>query len=295
MKKFYKTVAVEPREGGHAVLLDGKPIRTPAGKPLAAPTAALAEAIAAEWRGQGERVKPATMPLTQLLNTALDRMAAGRVRDEAIAEICAYAETDLVCFRAPEPAALARRQRETWQPLLDWLAGRHGAALAVSESLAAPPRAGEPGAHRRRRGRARCAAPRRATRHRRARVDRHRAGARRRRLDADAAFEAAHLDERHQMEEWGEDAEARAARSHPRRGGGDGRIPAPRGLSAGACARWTPAMPPETGAHGETRGRCQAAGAATRSGRGGAAMPSRRIGRPRRGPSARDRGCDRRR
>lgn len=211
MKKFYKTVAVEPREGGHAVLLDGKPIRTPAGKPLAAPTAALAEAIAAEWRGQGERVKPATMPLTQLLNTALDRMAAGRVRDEAIAEICGYAETDLVCFRAPEPPALARRQRETWQPLLDWLAGRHGAALAVSASLAAPRHAPE--------SLARIAAAVGALDAPRLAALYHATGAlgsavialalAEGRLDADAAFEAAHLDERHQMEEWGEDAEAR--------------------------------------------------------------------------------------
>ncbi len=210
MKKFYKTVAVEPRESGHAVLLDGKAIRTPAGKPMLAPTAALAEGIAAEWRGQGERLSPATMPLTQLLNTALDRMAEGEVRKAAVAEICGYAETDLVCFRAPHPPSLAERQRAAWQPLLDWLAERHGAALAVTESLAAPAHAPE--------SLARIADAVAAQDALRLAALHHATGAlgsavialalAAGRLDAEAAFQAAHLDELHQMEEWGEDAEA---------------------------------------------------------------------------------------
>src|SRR5688572_18550432 len=143
MKKFYKTAAVEPREGGFAVLLDGKPIRTPAGRPLTAPTQALADRIAGEWMGQGDRVRPATMPFTQLLNTALDRLSEGKTRDDAVAEIAGYAATDLVCFRAAQPAALAERQRAAWQPLLDWLAETHGATLAATESLAAPAQAPE--------------------------------------------------------------------------------------------------------------------------------------------------------
>jgi chaperone required for assembly of F1-ATPase len=210
MKKFYKTVAVEPREGGHAVLLDGKAIRTPAGKPMLAPTAALAEGIAAEWRGQGERLNPATMPLTQLLNTALDRMAGGEVRKAAVVEICGYAETDLVCFRAPHPPSLAERQRAVWQPLLDWLAEHHGAALAVTECLAAPAHAPE--------SLARIADAVAAQDALRLSALHHATGAlgsavialalAAGRLDAEAAFQAAHLDELHQMEEWGEDAEA---------------------------------------------------------------------------------------
>jgi chaperone required for assembly of F1-ATPase len=212
MKKFYQSVAVEARAGGHAVLLDGKPIRTPAGKPLLAPTAALAERIAGEWRGQGERVRPDTMPLTQLLNTAIDRMAEGRVREEAIAEIAGYAATDLVCFRAPHPAALAERQRAVWQPLVDWLAERHGAALAVTESLAAPSQS--PAAL------ARIAAAVAAQDALRLAALHHATGAlgsvvialalAEGRLDAEAAFRAAHLDELHQMAEWGEDEEAKA-------------------------------------------------------------------------------------
>src|SRR5262249_60088769 len=99
MRKFYQAVAVEPREGGFAVLLDGKPMRTPARRLLVAPTAALAEGIAAEWRGQEKRLRPNTMPLTQLLNTALDRMTEAKIRETVVAEIAGYAATDLVCYR----------------------------------------------------------------------------------------------------------------------------------------------------------------------------------------------------
>jgi chaperone required for assembly of F1-ATPase len=210
MKKFYQSVAVEAREGGHAVLLDGKPIRTPAGKPLLAPTAALAEGIAAEWRGQGDRVRPGSMPLTQLLNTALDRMAEGKVRAAAVAEVAGYAATDLVCFRAPHPPALAERQRTTWQPLVEWVAERYGAALAVTERLAAPSQSPDT--------LARIAAAIAAQDSLRLAVLHHATAAlgsvvialalAEGRIDAEAAFAAAHLDELHQMAEWGEDAEA---------------------------------------------------------------------------------------
>jgi len=212
MKKFYKSVAVEPREGAFAVLLDGKPIRTPAGKALAAPTAALAERIAEEWRSQGERIRAATMPLTQLLNTALDRMGPGKIRDAAVAEIAGYAATDLVCFRTAYPPSLAERQRATWQPLLEWLKERYGAELAVTESLGAPSQAPD--------SLARIAAavaaydaPRLAALH----LATGALGSvvialalAERRLDAEAAFQAAHLDELFQIEEWGEDTEAAA-------------------------------------------------------------------------------------
>ncbi len=212
MKKFYRTVAVEPRAGGFAVLLDGKPVRTPAGRPMLAPTAALAERIAAERRGQRDRVRPDTMPLTQLLNIALDRMSQDKVRAAAVAEIAGYAATDLVCFRAPHPPALAQRQREAWQPLLDWLAERHGAELAVTEGLAAPSQA--PAAL------ARIAAAVAGRDALRLAALQLAAGALGSvvialaladgRVDAEAAFRAAHLDDLHQMEEWGEDAEAKA-------------------------------------------------------------------------------------
>jgi chaperone required for assembly of F1-ATPase len=212
MKRFYKTVAVEPREGGYAVLLDGKPIRTPAGNPLVAPTAALADRIAEEWRGQGARVRPDTMPNTQLLNTAVDRMGAGRIRDEAVSEIADYAVTDLVCFRAAQPPGLAQRQRAAWQPLLDWLAERHGATLAVTEGLTTPAHAPEALARI-----ADAVAAQDALRLAALQLATCALGSvvialalAEGRVDAEAAFRAAHLDDLHQLEQWGEDAEARA-------------------------------------------------------------------------------------
>lgn len=133
MRRFYKDVAVEKRAAGCAILLDGKPIATPAKAPLLAPTAALAERIAAEWRKQGETIAAAAMPLTQILNTALDRVPARR-RDIA-GEIAAYGASDLLCYRALHPAALVELQGASWDPLLDWLAERHGARLAVMSNI----------------------------------------------------------------------------------------------------------------------------------------------------------------
>jgi chaperone required for assembly of F1-ATPase len=145
MKRFYRDVIVAPGEDGHRILLDGRPMRTPAKQPLAAPTAALAEAIAAEWRAQEETIRPDAMPLTRLASTAIDRMPAQR--DTAIDEVVAYADTDLVCYRAAEPFELVRRQQRTWQPMLDWVSGTYGVKLAVTTSILplaqpAPVRAG---------------------------------------------------------------------------------------------------------------------------------------------------------
>jgi chaperone required for assembly of F1-ATPase len=210
MRRFYKAVAVAEQGGGFAVLLDGKPVKTPAARLLVAPTAPLAERIAEEWRAQGERVRPATMPLTQLLNTALDRLAQARLRRDAVAEIAGYAATDLVCFRAREPATLAARQAAAWQPLLDWLAERYGARLEVTEGLSTPRHS--PEALARIEAVVAAADPLRlAALH----VATGALGSvvialalAERRLEAEAAFRAAFLDDLYQIEAWGEDAEA---------------------------------------------------------------------------------------
>ena len=102
------------------MLLDGRPIRTPATAELVVPTWALAEAVAAEWNAQGPKIDPASMPMLQLANTAIDRVAPDPAR--VVAETVAYAETDLTCHWAPDPPELIERQRRYWQPLLDWLA-----------------------------------------------------------------------------------------------------------------------------------------------------------------------------
>src|SRR5687767_11806001 len=75
-RRFYKTAAVSEGSGAHAVLLDGRPVRTPARKPLAAPTAALAQATAREWDAQHDVIDPGRMPLTRLANTIIDGVAA---------------------------------------------------------------------------------------------------------------------------------------------------------------------------------------------------------------------------
>ena len=133
MKRFYKDASVAVRDGNYAVLLDGKPVRTPGGNALVLPTEKLASAIAAEWRGQGDEIVPTAMPLLRLANTVIDGVAANR--DEVIDAILRFGENDLTCYRAHQPPELVARQKAGWDPVLDWLAQRHGAKLLVSHGL----------------------------------------------------------------------------------------------------------------------------------------------------------------
>lgn len=130
MKRFYREAAVG---AGNHVELDGGTVKTPAGRPLTLPNAALAHAVAGEWAAQGDTVEPDTMPLTRLATTAIDRVADQR--DKVINEVAGFGETDLLCYRAADPAELADRQNGGWQPLLDWLDERHDARLVVTEGL----------------------------------------------------------------------------------------------------------------------------------------------------------------
>lgn len=208
MRRFYRDVTVAPAEGGYQVLLDGRPMRTPARQLLAAPTAPLAEAIADEWRGQGDTIRPDAMPLTRLASTAIDRMPAQR--QAAIEEVIAYTDTDLVCYRAAEPFELVQRQHQAWQPMLEWLTRTYGVKLAVTTSILPLT---QPAAAR--------------TRLRSAVEDlsdwplvgMHMAttalgslvlglGLLHGRLDADAALAASLLDELFEIERWGSDVEA---------------------------------------------------------------------------------------
>jgi chaperone required for assembly of F1-ATPase len=134
-RRFYQTATIAPVEGGWEILLDGKPVRSPAKRPLVLPTEPLAAAIAEEWQAQGDTVQPQTMPLMQLAATAIDRVADAR--DAILAETAGYGRSDLVCYRADEPEALVRRQEEMWQPLLAWLAERYDVALNVTTGILA--------------------------------------------------------------------------------------------------------------------------------------------------------------
>ncbi len=118
MKRFYTTATIEPGPDGLAILLDGKPVKTPAKAPLLLPGAALADAVAAEWNAQGDKIAPRTMKLTGLANAAIDRI--GPERDSFVRALAAYGESDLLCYRAEAPAGLVQCQAALWDPPLAW-------------------------------------------------------------------------------------------------------------------------------------------------------------------------------
>lgn len=209
MKRFYESVTLVEVEQGFAVTLDGKAVRTPAGNPLRLPNRPLAEAVAEEWRRQEADIDAAAMGLTRLANTAIDLVAMRR--DNIIAEAAVFAGTDLICYRVDGQPALSQRQEECWQPLVEWAAERFGAELAVTTGIA--PVEQPPGVLK-----AISAAigsypdfPLTAL---------HAVTAAcgsvvialalaEDRLDADAAWQAAHLDEDFQAGRWGDDPEQR--------------------------------------------------------------------------------------
>jgi chaperone required for assembly of F1-ATPase len=131
-KRFYRTAGAG-ESSPYAILLDGKPVRTPARRTLAAPSRKLAEAIAAEWEAQREFVDPAAMPLTRLANSVIDGVvdAPGPVADE----IGKYLGSDLVCYRAGEPAGLVARQAQHWDPVLDWARDALGAKFVLGKGV----------------------------------------------------------------------------------------------------------------------------------------------------------------
>ncbi|MBB2794684.1 UNVERIFIED_ORG: chaperone required for assembly of F1-ATPase [Rhizobium pisi] len=132
-KRFYAEVAVAEHEGGFAITLDGKMVRTPARQVLAVPTEALARLVAVEWQAQGEEIDPVTMPATRLVNTALDGVATNT---QAIFEdILRFSSSDLLCYRADGPELLVERQRERWDPVIDWAANDLGARFILIEGV----------------------------------------------------------------------------------------------------------------------------------------------------------------
>lgn len=115
-KRFYTGVSVEPGEGGFGVELDRRKVRTPGKAPLVVPTVKLADAVAEEWRNQGAFIDPVTMPLTRLVNTAIDGVA-GRLA-EVSGDAARYACSDLLCYRSESPQALVARQAAAWDPVI---------------------------------------------------------------------------------------------------------------------------------------------------------------------------------
>jgi chaperone required for assembly of F1-ATPase len=134
IKRFFKQASVGAAEGGgFALLLDGRRARTPAKKPLILPTRALAEAVAAEWAGQGATIDPAAMPLTRLANSALDGVAAAM--EATRVEIAGYAGADHLCYRAEAPEALVAAETEPFDSVLDWAGEALGAKFLVAQGV----------------------------------------------------------------------------------------------------------------------------------------------------------------
>ncbi|MFT8247146.1 ATP12 family chaperone protein [Roseomonas sp. BN140053] len=215
MKRFWDDAAAVEAGTGFTIALDGKPLRLPGVGPVHLPTRPLAEAVAGEWRGaggsKGGEMSLEEVPLTRLVATGLHRIAPDPA--PSVDAIARYGESDLLCYRA-EDRQLAAEQAAEWQPLLDWCAERHGAALRVTSGLMPVPQ--DPAA---------LAALHRA-------VAAHTPlelsalgvavpatgslvlglALSARRIDAVAAMRLATLDETHQEAFWGEDAEALARR-----------------------------------------------------------------------------------
>jgi len=208
-KRFYTEAGVLERDGLFHVALDGRTARTPARRPLAVDSRAVAEALVAEWQAQVEVIDPARMPLTRLVNSALDGVAD---QAEAVrAEIVRYAGSDALCYRADEPQALVERQNAVWEPIMHGLEQGLGARFTRTEGVvfaqqppetlaavagivdAIPAPLALAGAHAvmTLTGSAILAL-----------------ALLRREIDAEAAWNAAHLDEDYQIGIWGQDEEA---------------------------------------------------------------------------------------
>jgi chaperone required for assembly of F1-ATPase len=133
MKRFWSEVTVEAGAGGFAIVLDRRPLRTPGKAPCVVPTRALARTVAAEWAAVEGEVDPAEMPLTRAANSAIDRVIPEQ--DAVAAVIAAYGAVDLICYRAPHPQGLARRQAAGWDPLHAWADEALGAPLVSVEGV----------------------------------------------------------------------------------------------------------------------------------------------------------------
>jgi len=131
-KRFYQSAGIGDGPP-HPLLLDDRVVKTPSGNTLAAPTASLAQAVAAEWSVQGERIDPATMPLTRLANTIIDGVAPNLA--PVSQDIAKYLGSDLVCYRADAPEGLVATQARHWDPVLAWARDTHGARFVLTEGV----------------------------------------------------------------------------------------------------------------------------------------------------------------
>jgi chaperone required for assembly of F1-ATPase len=216
-KRFYTQAHVgEQTQEGFPLLLDGKPVRTPARRALVAPSRIVAEQLADEWNAQAETIDPARMPLTRLANVVIDAVAA--MPQPVSEEVSKYLGSDLLCYRADSPPGLVERETTLWDPVLNWARDELGARFILAEGIVF------------------AAQPAQAVKAASAAIPQEpwRLGAvasittltgsallalalARGVLEPEAAWQAAHVDEDWQISQWGEDDEARARRARGRR------------------------------------------------------------------------------
>jgi chaperone required for assembly of F1-ATPase len=217
MKRFWRHAAAVPHGDAWTVELDGRGLRTPARAQFVVPNEALARAVANEWDEAGDKVDARAMPFTGLANAAIDRIApepATMARN-----LAGYCETDLLYYRAEAPPALARRQEESWGPLLAWARSRYDVDFRITEAIA---HVAQPQETVERLANAVAA------------LDPFRLAALaplvtiggslvatlallERAVTAEEAWQAVSIDERWQLEKWGADAEAETALANRRR------------------------------------------------------------------------------
>lgn len=133
-KRFYEEVSFKSAQGGWHILLDGRTLKTPGKLILVVPSEKAAQLIAAEWDAQTEHIRPETMPVTRLLNVAVEQTPENR--DALIAEARKYAGTDVLCYREGEVRLHAEEQAKKWDPILEWAAGQ-GVNLKSTDGLIA--------------------------------------------------------------------------------------------------------------------------------------------------------------
>ena len=217
MKRFWEAAVAIATEDGYAIALDGRRVKTPAKADLILPTEEMANAVAAEWNSVGDTIDPREMPLTGLANAAIDRIAPDKA--QFAKGVALYSESDLTCYRAEGPDALVQWQQEAWDVLLEWARRRYDVDFAICTGVMHVEQPADTV---------------RKLSHEVMALDAfYLAGlsqmvtiggslvaalaVNEEMMPADAVWEAVSLDDRWQLEEWGEDAEARAALDARRR------------------------------------------------------------------------------
>lgn len=217
-KRFYDKVETTKAPEGFAIHLDGKPVRTPGKVLLALPTEEAAKLVADEFAAQVEKIDPTSMPVTRLVNTAIDGVANDT--QAVLEDILRFASSDLLYYRADTPERLVARQAEAWDPVIDWVRGRLGVHFFLAEGVMHVEQPRESiaaiGFHLRQRDEP----LRLAALHVMTSISGSallalavEAGE----LEPETAWTAAHIDEDWNIEHWGEDSEAVARRNARKR------------------------------------------------------------------------------